>query len=699
MSENFNINKKYTKEKKLFSSPYSTFYKGKDIFKNIEVIIEQIDKIKYKTIINKDFSEKEIEFKTNDKEIKKYIKEQINEISFYYIIYIYCSLQLDVNLKIRNCPFSIDEIKYILKKLNNNFDFMYDKFQVINGFSISNICLPIDNIENYEIIYSGFRVSSDYPKDSPLNSDEIFKLGEIIYYMLFLNYPFENNQNINNEVQNLNERLDTLDDENLKDLIRKMLDMNNIINWNEYIQHPFFFELKPKYYKFNIICKTHSSKYKEYCLECKKNICIYCKSDHQSHKLVEYNEIGYTDYEIYEIIQIIKCFDRYIDNLIDFKKVVNELLEKIKKKTKNKYIFENDENNNFKNSFLQIFNHIKKEMSWLYNNELFSDILNINFKSSENFIIAEIDIKETDLNKKIQILNHNIGLIKKEDLNNIGEIYINEIKIDFSLEYKFNIKGIYTIKYKFKKKLKTTSSLFFDCSSIISIDLSNFDSSEITSMDCMFANCTSLNIINFSNFDTSFVTDMGLLFYGCINLKHLDLSNFKTKEVTNMSFMFGKCYNLKNLNFLPSFTTISVQKFTGMFYNCISLIKLDLSKFITSNAITLSGMFEFCTSLLSLDISNFRTNDITDLSNMFANCSLPYLDLSNFVLNKNVNLSGIFSNCEKMNYLKISEFKIIHNNEDKLKDMFKGMNKKCIIESKDNIILQKWNEYIKDIKN
>ena len=218
-------------------------------------------------------------------------------------------------------------------------------------------------------------------------------------------------------------------------------------------------------------------------------------------------------------------------------------------------------------------------------------------------------------------------------------------------------------------------------------------------MDCMFANCTSLNIINFSNFDTSFVTDMGLLFYGCINLKHIDLSNFKTKEVTNMSFMFGKCYNLKNLNFLPSFTTISVQKFTGMFYNCISLIKLDLSKFITSNAITLSGMFEFCTSLLSLDISNFRTNDITDLSNMFANCSLPYLDLSNFVLNKNVNLSGIFSNCEKMNYLKISEFKIIHNNEDKLKDMFKGMNKKCIIESKDNIILQKWNEYIKDIKN
>ncbi len=63
----------------------------------------------------------------------------------------------------------------------------------------------------------------------------------------------------------------------------------------------------------------------------------------------------------------------------------------------------------------------------------------------------------------------------------------------------------------------------------------------------MFYNCESLTSLNLSNFDTSKVTDMHLMFYNCESLTSLDLSNFNTSNVTNMHDMFIKCTNLTTI--------------------------------------------------------------------------------------------------------------------------------------------------------
>ena len=44
------------------------------------------------------------------------------------------------------------------------------------------------------------------------------------------------------------------------------------------------------------------------------------------------------------------------------------------------------------------------------------------------------------------------------------------------------------------------------------------------------------------------MTDMGFMFSGCDNLTSLDLSGFDTSQVTNMSDMFNGCYELTNLD-------------------------------------------------------------------------------------------------------------------------------------------------------
>ncbi len=62
----------------------------------------------------------------------------------------------------------------------------------------------------------------------------------------------------------------------------------------------------------------------------------------------------------------------------------------------------------------------------------------------------------------------------------------------------------------------------------------------------MFRGCSSLSNLNLSNFNTQNVTNMSYMFYECSSLSNLDLSNFKTQNVTDMSEMFNGCSSLKN---------------------------------------------------------------------------------------------------------------------------------------------------------
>ena len=60
-------------------------------------------------------------------------------------------------------------------------------------------------------------------------------------------------------------------------------------------------------------------------------------------------------------------------------------------------------------------------------------------------------------------------------------------------------------------------------------------------MDRMFYGCSSLIELNLSNFNVSNVITMGGMFYGCSSLKDLDLSNFNNNNIKNMRGMFFGC--------------------------------------------------------------------------------------------------------------------------------------------------------------
>ena len=152
---------------------------------------------------------------------------------------------------------------------------------------------------------------------------------------------------------------------------------------------------------------------------------------------------------------------------------------------------------------------------------------------------------------------------------------------------------------------------------ILDLDLSNFDTSNVTDMNSMFAGLPNLTTLNLSSFDTSNVTNMKAMFAGLFRLTTLDLSNFDTSKVTDMSDMFSYMSSLTNLN-LSNFDTSKVEHMNDMFINMSNLTTLDLSNFDTSKVVNMDSMFLGMTNLTTLDLSNFDTSQVTNMAGMFA---------------------------------------------------------------------------------
>lgn len=66
----------------------------------------------------------------------------------------------------------------------------------------------------------------------------------------------------------------------------------------------------------------------------------------------------------------------------------------------------------------------------------------------------------------------------------------------------------------------------------------------MTSMNQLFFNCASLQTLDVSNFNTSNVTIMSSMFRNCPSLQTLDISNFDMSNVTNMNYMFRNSTSL-----------------------------------------------------------------------------------------------------------------------------------------------------------
>ena len=215
-------------------------------------------------------------------------------------------------------------------------------------------------------------------------------------------------------------------------------------------------------------------------------------------------------------------------------------------------------------------------------------------------------------------------------------------------------------KIEFTQPLKITgaiNNMFYNCNKLTELDISNWNTSNVTNMQSMFKGCTNLTSLNVNNLDTSKTTSMLSMFRDCQSLTSLDLSSFNTSNATSMAEMFHNCYNLTSITFGSDFNTNNVFNMGYMFFNCAKLIELDLNNFNTTNVNYMDNMFNGCQSLTSLNINNWNTSNVTDMTSMFAFCtSLETIEMPNWNVEKVTKCGYMFNFWGKAFKLKYVNF-------------------------------------------
>lgn len=190
---------------------------------------------------------------------------------------------------------------------------------------------------------------------------------------------------------------------------------------------------------------------------------------------------------------------------------------------------------------------------------------------------------------------------------------------------------------------------FYMFNNCTSMDLSNIDTSDTTSMSNTFAYCSILPSIDVSSFDTGNVTGVKYMFVNCRSLTTLDLSNFDTSKVTLFGSMFNGCSALTSVN-VSSFDTSSATDMSFMFNDCSALTTLDTSNFNMSNVTTATQMFTNCSALTSISLANANTSSITNLKQAFYGCSAcTQIDLSGILSTALLeDVYYLFYNCREL---------------------------------------------------
>lgn len=216
----------------------------------------------------------------------------------------------------------------------------------------------------------------------------------------------------------------------------------------------------------------------------------------------------------------------------------------------------------------------------------------------------------------------------------------------------FGCKDLTTIEgigYLNTENVTSMRAMFSGCSSLTSLDVSNFKTQNVTSMRAMFSRCSSLTSLDVSKFNTDKVTNMRGMYHCCYRLTSLELSKFDTRNVTDMGYMFGSCNNLTSID-VSNFDTRNVTNMYGMFGDCGNLTSIDVSNFDTQSVTNMDFMFFQCYSLTFLDLSNFDTQNVTNMYGMFYGCvNLATIYASDkFVTTACSEDCEIFGNCKKL---------------------------------------------------
>lgn len=234
------------------------------------------------------------------------------------------------------------------------------------------------------------------------------------------------------------------------------------------------------------------------------------------------------------------------------------------------------------------------------------------------------------------------------------------------------------VRKDFKGKLhlpinaSTCSFMFVDIN-VSEIDLTEFDTTNVVNMDYMFlkaalGDCFSLgsptNVQantqdrNILTLNTEGVTSMSGMFKDC-KVKYLDLSSLRTHNVTDFSDMFYNCDSLIDLN-VDGFDTSNAEDFNGMFHGCHKLTQLNVKHFNVNSVLHMSYLFSGCRRLKVIDLEGWDFSQVSDANEMFGYCGKLEKIIANFNFNMIKGMAFMFDCCTKLSEVDLTHSDLSH---------------------------------------
>ena len=270
-----------------------------------------------------------------------------------------------------------------------------------------------------------------------------------------------------------------------------------------------------------------------------------------------------------------------------------------------------------------------------------------------------------------------------------------------------NLASIKGLEYLNTEEVTDMNSMFYDCTSLESLDLSGFNTAKVTDMMYMFSSCANLKTIYVSDkFDTAKVVDSDNMFTDCASLvgakgfngdnTDVSMANYTDGYFTYKGKMWAEydsttgtltfksgddlpensdavtVYQLKEdgsnpawhantyttVVFDPSFSKARPTTCSDWFSQQDELASIKgLENLNTEDVTDMGYMFFGCAALKSLDVSTFNTEKVTSMTHMFEACyALENLDLSSFNTANVTTMDYMFYNCTALQTLDLSSF-------------------------------------------
>ncbi|GEM_PF-521190 len=177
-------------------------------------------------------------------------------------------------------------------------------------------------------------------------------------------------------------------------------------------------------------------------------------------------------------------------------------------------------------------------------------------------------------------------------------------------------------KIKTSDKLSNIEGVFSECEAIEKLDLSGWNTENVTTMLKSFYNCKKLTTLDVSTWNTGNLTDLANTFQNCNSLTEIDMRSWNLRKVTRMYNLFQNAKALTEIKMGDGWQLNSCKEMYNAFNKCEKLNQDFHEISTTENLNNIASLFNGMTSLTRLDLRNWNLTGVnTNCVDTFKDCS------------------------------------------------------------------------------